>query len=180
MVEIVDGGHPVMAWLPIRCRWTSISMSVISDPTMYQSESSKSYLHKVDAKSHPSPLCPLWLAHSTHIISSTAPTYAPRFHHWICVQTQLEKHNCWLVYHKHEDRTPPTNGSMECVDNNNRVLVVAIVGQSRMSNHLFSDTALHLRDQNISRAPIQSICCTCNLLLGLWHCECIQGWGRWG
>ena len=36
----------------------------------------KSYLHKVDAKTHPSPLCPLCNIH-THIISSTAPTYAP-------------------------------------------------------------------------------------------------------
>ena len=36
----------------------------------------KSYLHKVDAKSHPSPPCPLCNTH-THDISSTAPTYAP-------------------------------------------------------------------------------------------------------
>ena len=36
----------------------------------------KSYLHKVDAKTHPSPLCPLCNihTHTTHIISSTAPT----------------------------------------------------------------------------------------------------------
>ena len=34
----------------------------------------KSYLHKVNAKTHPSPLC---LLCNTHIISSTAPTYAP-------------------------------------------------------------------------------------------------------
>ena len=44
----------------------------------------KSYLHKVDAKSHPSPLCSLCCnththdTHTTHIISSTALTYAPR------------------------------------------------------------------------------------------------------
>ena len=37
----------------------------------------KSYLHKVDAKSHPSPLI-----HTTHTISSTAPTYAPHCHPW--------------------------------------------------------------------------------------------------
>ena len=43
----------------------------------------KSYLHKVDAKSHPSPLCPLCNTH-THDISSTARTYAPHCHPWIC------------------------------------------------------------------------------------------------
>ena len=36
----------------------------------------KSYLHKVDAKTHPSPLCPLCNIH-THIISSTVPTLSP-------------------------------------------------------------------------------------------------------
>ena len=50
----------------------------------------KSYLHKVDAKTHPSPLCPLCNTHTTHIISSTAPTYAPHCHPWICGQTPPE------------------------------------------------------------------------------------------
>ena len=49
----------------------------------------KSYLHKVDGKSHPSPLCPLCNTH-THIISSTAPIYAPHCHPWICGQTPPE------------------------------------------------------------------------------------------
>ena len=42
----------------------------------------KSYLRKVDAKTHPSPLCPLCKVHThtTHIISLTAPTYSPHFH----------------------------------------------------------------------------------------------------
>ena len=45
----------------------------------------KSHLHKVDAKSHPSPLCPsVTITHTTHIISSTAPTYIPQCHPWIC------------------------------------------------------------------------------------------------
>ena len=35
------------------------------------------------------------------------------------------------------------------------------------SNNFFSDTVLHLRVQNISRASIQSICCTCSSLLHL-------------
>ena len=41
----------------------------------------KSYLHKVDAKTHPSPLCHLC---NIHTISSIAPTYAPHCHPWIC------------------------------------------------------------------------------------------------
>ena len=51
----------------------------------------KSYLHKVDARSHTSPLCHfLTFTHSSSIISSTAPTYAPRCHPWICGQTPPE------------------------------------------------------------------------------------------
>ena len=49
----------------------------------------KSYLHKVEAKSHPSPLCTLCNTH-THNISSTAPTYALRCRPWICGQTPQE------------------------------------------------------------------------------------------
>ena len=47
----------------------------------------KSYFHKVDTKSHQSPLCPLC---NTHTLSSTAPTYAPHCHPWIRGQTPLE------------------------------------------------------------------------------------------
>ena len=54
------------------------------------------------------------LTHTTHIIPSTAPTYAPHCHPWICGQTPLEKVHCcrdgqrsWLVDHKWEDRVPP-------------------------------------------------------------------------
>ena len=51
----------------------------------------KSYLHKVDAKSHPSPLYPsVTPTHTTHIISSTSPTYAPRCYPWICGQIPPE------------------------------------------------------------------------------------------
>ena len=72
----------------------------------------KSYLHKVDAKSHPSPLFPL--CNTTHTISSTAPTYTPHCHTWICGQTTLEWWSCWLdgeiswlVDQKRGDWTPP-------------------------------------------------------------------------
>ena len=57
----------------------------------------KSYLNKVDAKSDPPPLCPRCNnhTHTTHIISSTAPTYAPHCHPWICEQISLECWSCW-------------------------------------------------------------------------------------
>ena len=46
----------------------------------------KSYVHKVDAKAHPSPLCPLCNTHHlfncTHIRTTLSP--------WICGQTPLE------------------------------------------------------------------------------------------
>ena len=51
----------------------------------------KTYLHKVDAKTHPSTQYPsITSTHTTHIISSTAPTYAPHCHLWSCRQTLLE------------------------------------------------------------------------------------------
>ena len=52
--------------------------------------------------------------HTTHIISSTAPTYAPHCHPWICGQTPLGWWSCWpdegiswLVNQKWDDRTLP-------------------------------------------------------------------------
>ena len=47
----------------------------------------KSYVHKVDVKSHPSPLGPPFVAltHTTHIISSTVPD--KHYVVWICGQT---------------------------------------------------------------------------------------------
>ena len=60
-------------------------------PTQNKSPIHKSYLHKVDTKSHPSPHCPLCTTHTTHTISSTAPTYAPHCHLWICGQTLLAR-----------------------------------------------------------------------------------------
>ena len=49
-----------------------------------------SYKHKLDAKSHPSPLCPLCNTHihNTHHIFNC--TYAPHCHPWICGQSPLE------------------------------------------------------------------------------------------
>ena len=53
-------------------------------------------------------------SHTTHTISSSAPTYAPHCHTWICGQTPLEWWSCWpdgeiswLVDQKREDRTHP-------------------------------------------------------------------------
>ena len=59
--------------------------------------------------------------HTTHIISSTAPTYAPHCHPWICGKTPLEWLHCWpdgrrswLVDHKREHRTPPNSKGHGC------------------------------------------------------------------
>ena len=44
-----------------------------------------SYLHKIDASTHPSPLCPfVALTNIPHNISSVAHRYAPRCQPWIC------------------------------------------------------------------------------------------------
>ena len=52
----------------------------------------KSYLHKVDGQITSITTMPpsVTLTHSTHIISSTAPTYAPHCHPWIWGKTQSE------------------------------------------------------------------------------------------
>ena len=58
----------------------------------------RSYLHKVDAKSHPSPLCPLCSTHTHnthHLFNCTHNTYAPRCHPCICGQTPLVWRHCW-------------------------------------------------------------------------------------
>ena len=61
--------------------------------TLAQLQTNKSpflnaYIPKVDAKSYPSPLCPICDTHTHDIISSTAPTYAPHCHPWFCGWTQ--------------------------------------------------------------------------------------------
>ena len=45
-----------------------------------------SYLHKIDASTHPSPLCPPFVALTNipHSISSVAHRYPPRYRPWIC------------------------------------------------------------------------------------------------
>ena len=52
--------------------------------------------------------------HTTNAISTTAPTYALRSHHWIGGQTLLKWWSCWsdggiswLVDHKRDHRNPP-------------------------------------------------------------------------
>ena len=50
----------------------------------------KSFLHKVDAKSHPSPLCHLCKHTQTYIIPSTASNYTPHCYPWICGQIPPE------------------------------------------------------------------------------------------
>ena len=92
-----------------------LTRRTLAQPRTNKSPFLKSYLHIVDAKSYPSPLCLLCNTH-THPISSTSPIYAPHCHPWICGQTPLERWSCrpdgeicWLVNQKRDDRTPPTN-----------------------------------------------------------------------
>ena len=65
---------------------------------------------------HPAPRYPFCNTHTTHIISSTAPTYTPHCHPWIYGQNPLEWRNCWqdgrrswLVDHKREGMTTLTS-----------------------------------------------------------------------
>ena len=68
---------------PRLTRRTLVQLSTNKSPFL------KSCLHKVGTKTHPSSqFPPVTLAHTTHIISSTAPTSAPHCHPWICGQTQ--------------------------------------------------------------------------------------------
>ena len=71
----------------------------------------KSYLHKVDAKTHPSPLCPFCNIHThnthhlfncTHIVT---PGFVDRPRRRDCTAGQIS----WLVDHSREHRTPPTS-----------------------------------------------------------------------
>ena len=72
-------------------------------------KSTPKHIHHHDAPSVSS-------TYTTHIISSTEPTYAPHCHPWICGQTPPERLHCWpdrrrswLVDHKREHRTAPTS-----------------------------------------------------------------------
>ena len=71
----------------------------------------QSYLHKVDANTHRSPLCPLCNIHThdtyhlfncTHIVT---PGFVDRPRRNDCTAGQIS----WLVDHKREHRTPPTS-----------------------------------------------------------------------
>ena len=85
----------------------------------------KSYLHKVDAKSHPSPLCPLCNNHThdthhlfncTHICTTLSPLYL-----WTDPAGVMELLARWRYKlaggPKADDRTY-IQGSRECVDTN--------------------------------------------------------------
>ena len=86
----------------------------LAQPRTNKSPFLKSYLHNVDAKSHPLSLC---LFCNTYI-HSTHHLYAPHCHHWMFGQTPPDLRHCrpdargsWLVQHKHkrEDQTPSTS-----------------------------------------------------------------------
>ena len=91
----------------------------------------KSYLHKVDAKTHQSPLCPLCNIH-THDTHHLFP--------WICGQTPPEWLHCWpdgrrswLVDHKPEHRTPP---------------LARVMGVGRQQQHLLTDNFFYYFTEN--------------------------------
>ena len=64
-------GKQKETWLPTRHSWNWVWGMALASLTS---------INKVDAKSNPSPQFPLC---NTHIIYSTVPTYAPRYHHLI-------------------------------------------------------------------------------------------------
>ena len=72
----------------------------------------ESYLHKVDAKSHPSPLC---LLYNIHIISSTAPTLSPpgfvdRPHRSDCTAGQMDGEAGWWTTSRKISLPPNSKG----------------------------------------------------------------------
>ena len=75
----------------------------------------KSYLHKVDAKLHPSPLCPLCNTHTSplqlhpHMHHIVTPGFVDRPCRSDCTAGQMDPWRSWLVDHKREQRTPPTS-----------------------------------------------------------------------
>ena len=96
----------------------------------------KSYLHKADAKSRPSPLCPLCntrhtqslqqLHPHTHHIVTTGFVDKPRLERWSCWPNVRIS---WLVDQKRDDRTPrPSHKqrSREWVDNNNTIKFIEV------------------------------------------------------
>ena len=98
--------------LPCLTRYTIAQFRTNKSPFL------KSYLHKVDAKSHPSPLSPLCNTHThdTHHLFNCTHIRTPHCHPWICGQISLKWWSCWpdgelswLVDQKRDDRTPPTN-----------------------------------------------------------------------
>ena len=68
-----------------------LTRRILAKLRTHKSHFLKSYLHKVDAKSHPSPLCPIYNTHthSTHHLFNPS-TYAPHCHPWIYGQTLQE------------------------------------------------------------------------------------------
>ena len=103
-------------WSPLASS-TRINKLHVMQNSALKSATGCTYLHKVDAKHIHHHYAPsVTLTYTTPIISSTAPTYAPHCYPWICGQSPPEWLHCWsverrswLVDHKREDRTPPTN-----------------------------------------------------------------------
>ena len=84
-------------------------------------------------------------------LDPNSPTAAKEWNHW------LSSLNC--LVDGGGDRGGEAVGGGDCSN-------VGAEQVSQVQSH-FSDTVLHLRVWNISRTPIQSICCTCSSLLDL-------------
>ena len=66
--------------------------------TLAQFRTNKSYLHKVDAKTHPSPLCPLCNIHTHHLFNCThivAPGFVDRPRRSDCTAGQMDGEAGW-------------------------------------------------------------------------------------
>ena len=95
--------------LPRLARRTLVQLRTINLPS-----SNHTYTKSTPKHIHYHYVPSVTLTHTTHIISSTAPTLALHCHPWICGQTLPEWLHCWidrrrswLVDHKREYLPPP-------------------------------------------------------------------------
>ena len=104
ILQHISGSEEI---LPLLTRHTLAQLRTNKSPFL------KSYLHNLDAKSHPSPLCPLC---NTHIRHTSSLQLHPHTHHIVTPgfvdrpcrsDCWPDGRRSWLVDHKQEHRTPP-------------------------------------------------------------------------
>ena len=111
------GNNKILRTPPPQISSSEERLPCLTRRTLTQLRTNKSPFLKSYSKSTPKHLhhhyaSSVTSTHTTHIISSTAPTYAPHCHPWICGQTPPEWLHCWsdgrrswLLDHKREHRT---------------------------------------------------------------------------